>query len=319
MKRAFKWCLSAIASVLFVASGAQAADYPTRPVTVIVPYSAGGGIDVMARTLCQELTKILGQPFVVENKTGAGGTVGAHYVARSAPDGYTLMVAANLETAQLTVKGVQYDLLKDLTPVGLLTSTALILVSHPDSGIKTVPDLISKAKASPGKVAYGSSGVGTIHHLAGEAFMRGLGVDTLHVPYKGSGQSIHAVLGNTVPLLMTSFTAAGGSITAGKLNLLAVTSGKRLPTHPNVPSMGEFVKGYHYSVENGLFAPGKLPPEVLAKLSAAVKKATASPAFAKRFEELPGTAVTWSSPEEYRAIIENGLKKYGEIVKAVGL
>jgi tripartite-type tricarboxylate transporter receptor subunit TctC len=321
MKVVIKRGLLALAALTFTASGALAQGYPSRPVKVILGYVPGGGIDIMARTLSQKLSQILGQPFIVENRPGAGGTLAAAFVAKSAPDGYTLLLG---ETSQLviaphTYKSLTYDPVKDLTPVALVTTTSLILVSNPQSSIRTLQDLVKEAKANPGKLAYGSSGIGSIHHLSTKMFEVGAGLELMHIPYKGSGQSIQAVLSGEVPLLLTSMTAAGSHLRAGKINLLGTTSAARMPTHPNVPSLSEIVKDYDFSVENGVLAPPGLPPEVLNRLSSAIKQAVDSPEFIEKIRETPGTAITWTTPDGYVKNLRENLKKYERAVKLSNL
>jgi tripartite-type tricarboxylate transporter receptor subunit TctC len=321
MKVIVKRGLLTLAALMIVTTGAFAQSYPNRPVKVIVGYVPGGGIDIMARTLSQKLSHILGQPFIVENKPGAGGTLAASFVAKSAPDGYTLLLG---ETSQLviaphTYKALNYDPVKDLTPVALVTTTSLVLVSNPQTSIRTLQDLVREAKANPGKLSYGSSGIGSIHHLSMKMFEVGAGLDMMHIPYKGSGQSIQAVLAGEVPLLLTSMTAAGSHIRVGKLNLLGTTSATRMPTHPDVPSLAEVVKDYDFSVENGILAPPGLAPDVLTRLSAAIKQAVESPEFMEKIRETPGTAITWTTPQGYAENLRQNLKKYERAVKLANL
>jgi tripartite-type tricarboxylate transporter receptor subunit TctC len=321
MKVIVKRGLLTLAALMIGISGAFAQSYPNRPVKVILGYSPGGGIDIMARTLSQKLTQILGQPFIVENKPGAGGTLAAAFVTKAVPDGYTLLLdeTSTLLTAPHTYKSLSYDPIKDLTPVALVTTTSLILVSNPQSSIRTLQDLVREAKANPGKLSYGSSGIGSIHHLSMKMFEAGAGLDLLHIPYKGSGQSIQAVLSGEVPLLLTSTTAAGSHIRAGKVNLLATTSAARIGAYPNTPSLAEIVKDYDFSAENGMLAPPGLPAEVLAKLSGAIKQAVESPEFIEKIKETSGTAITWMTPEDYAANLRASVKKYERAAKLANL
>jgi tripartite-type tricarboxylate transporter receptor subunit TctC len=321
MKVIVKRRLLTLAALIIGASSAFAQNYPNRPVKILLGYSPGGGIDITARSLSQKLSQILGQPFIIENKPGAGGTLAAAFIAKAPADGYTLLFG---ETSQLviaphTYKTLTYDPLKDLTPVALVTTSSLILVSNPQTSIRTIEDLVREAKANPGKLSYGSSGIGSIHHLSMKMFEAGAGLDMMHIPYKGSGQSIQAVLGGEVPLLLTSMTAAGSHIRAGRLNLLGTTSAARIPTHPNTPSLSDVVKDYDFSVENGLLAPPGLPADVLAKLSNAIKQAVESPEFMEKIRETPGTAITWTTPEGYAKNLRENLKKYERAVKLANL
>ena len=293
-----------------------AQDYPNRPVKLVVGYVPGGGPDMVGRALAQKLSDLLGQPFIVENKPGAGGTLATGVVAKTAADGYTLLVG---ETGQLVIapyiyKSLSYKTLKDFTPVALVTSEPLLLVSNPKSNIKTLQDLVQQAKANPGVISYGSSGIGTIHHIAGEVFKAGAGIDLAHIPYKGSGQSVPAVLSGDVPVLVTSFAGAGGSIRAGTLNLLAVTSANRLPTMPNVLAVSEMLKDYAFPSEVGILAPAGLPPAILAKLTAAIKAASESPDFLSRFKDT-STIATYKTPTEYAENLRANLQKYEQATK----
>lgn len=296
-------------------AGAQGA-YPNRPVKVIVGYVPGGGPDFVARTLSQKLSQILGQPFVVENRAGASGTLATAQVAKAPADGYTLLLG---ETGQLVIapymfKNLPYDVAKDFTPVSLVGTGPLILVSNAKTNIKKLSDLIREAKAAPGTMSYGTSGPGSIHHIAMEVFKADAGINLMHVPYKGSGQSMSGVLAGDVPVLVTSLTAAAPHISSGALNLLAVTSSSRLPAFPEVPSLAEFAKDYDYASEMGILAPAGLPPDVLAKLSGAIRQAVAMPDFMEAFRNA-STLIKFTTPEEYSDNIRRNLKKYERAVK----
>ena len=248
MRMHFKqMALVTVAAVAFV-NGALAQDYPTRPVKIIVGNPAGGGPDIIARAYAQKLGEILGQPFVVENRPGAGATTATAQLARMPADGYNLLAG---ETGQLFVApyvytNIQYDTVKDFTPISMVATTAVLLVSNPSSGIKSIPDLIREAKARPGKLDFGTSGVGSIHHISMATLMEDSGINLVHIPYKGSGQSVASILAGDVPLLATSAPAAGQQIVAGKLIPLGVTTSFRLPGYPNIPPIGEFLKGFDF-------------------------------------------------------------------------
>lgn len=296
--------------------GAYSQEYPNRPVKMLVGYVPGGGPDMVARALAQKLSEIMGQPFVVENKPGAGGTLATGIAAKSPADGYTLLVG---ETGQLVIapyiyKNLSYKTLTDFAPIALVSSEPLLLVSSNKSGIKTVQDLVVRARSNPGVLSYGSSGVGTIHHIAGEVFKSGLGLNLLHVPYKGSGQSVPAILSGDVPILVSSFAGAGSHIRAGTLNLLAVTTAERLPSMPNVPAVSELIKGYEFPSEVGVLAPAGLPPAVLNKLAAAIKAACDSPDFVAKFKET-STIITYKSPSDYTDNLRINLQKYADATK----
>jgi tripartite-type tricarboxylate transporter receptor subunit TctC len=297
------------------ASGAGAQGYPTRPVKIVVGYVAGGGPDTVARALAQKMGEILGQPFVVENRPGAGGTLATGIVAKSPADGYTLLAG---ETGQLVIaphiyKTLSYNTLKDFTPIGLASSESVFLVASPKSNLKTMADLIRESKTNPGKISYGSSGVGTIHHITAEVFMQGAGIDMQHIPYKGSSQSVPAILAGDIPVLMSGFGSVAPHIRSGKLNLLAITTAKRPPSMPDAPIIGDLIAGYDFPSETGLLAPAGLPGPVLAKLSNAIKLATESPEFIARFKDT-GTMPSFMNPSEYTENLKTNLKKYEQAV-----
>lgn len=309
---------SALAAVALCAwpmlAGAQ--EYPNKPVKIIVGYVAGGGPDMVARALGQKLTEILGQAFVVENRPGAGGSMATAQLTKMPADGYALLLG---ETGQLVVaphifKKLDYDPLKDLTAIARVSVEPLLLVSNTKGSIKTVQELLRDAKANPGKLDYGSSGVGSIHHITMEAFKSEAALDIGHIPYKGSGQSVPALLAGDVPLIITSFAAAGAHIRAGTLTLLAVSSPTRLPGMPQVPAIAEIVKDFDYASEMGLLAPAGLPPAVLAKLAAAIKQATESPDFIAKFKDT-ATAIVFNGPADYTTNLRNNLRKFERAVK----
>ena len=317
MKLKFKQLALAAATMLAFVAGALAQEYPTKPVKIIVGYVPGGGPDFVARSLGQKLTEILGQPFVVENRPGAGATTATAQVARMPADGYTLLLG---ETGQLVIapfmyKNLAYDPVKDFTPISLVgTSSGMLLVSNPRSSIKTIQDLVREAKANPGKIDYGSSGIGSIHHIAMEVFKADAGLDIMHIPYKGSGQSVASILAGDVPLLFTSVPAAGSHIRAGTLSLLAVSAPNRMSAYPDIPSLSEIVKDYDYLSEMGLLAPAGLPAEVLAKLSKAIKLAAESPDLLEAFKK-NHYILKYTTPAEYAENIRRNLKKYERAVR----
>ncbi len=300
--------------------GANAQDYPNRSVKIVVGYVAGGGPDAVARSLALELSKVLGQPFVVENRPGAGGTLSTKQVAAAPADGYTLLAG---ETGQLVIapflfKSLSYDPVKDLTPIGLATTEILLMVSNPKTNIKTIQDLTREAKANPGKLNYGSSGLGSIHHIAMEAFKADAGINITHVPYKGSGQSVPALLGGEVQILMTGYTAMWPQIVAGSANLLAVTSPRRFRGAPDTPALSEVVKGYDFTSEVGLLGPAGLPPEVVDKLSNALRTVLSKPDVRTKLEA-GSRQVTWSTAGEYAESIQQSLKRYQRAVKLANI
>jgi tripartite-type tricarboxylate transporter receptor subunit TctC len=291
-------------------------DYPTKPVKILVGYVAGGSPDFVARALAQKLGEILGQPFTVENRPGAGGVTATGQLSKLAPDGYNLLMG---DTSQLGIaphifKNLPYDTLKDLTPIAGMTYEPLMLVTHARTNIKSMQELLAQIKANPGKINYGSSGIGSIHHIAMEVLKADAGLDIAHIPYKGSGQSVPALLAGDVPVLVTAFTASAPHIKAGTMNLLAVTSGKRWSRYPDTPSLSEFAKDYDYQAETGLLGPSGMSPAIVSKLSAAVKQALESPDFLAKFKET-GFTIMYANPAQYGDIIRKNLAKYERAVK----
>jgi tripartite-type tricarboxylate transporter receptor subunit TctC len=307
----------ALAMMLFaVMAGAQ--EYPVKGVRIVVGYVAGGGPDVVARTVANRLSEILGQPFVVENRPGAGATMATAQVAKMPADGYTLLLG---ETGQLVIapfiyKSLPYDPIKDFTPISLLvTSSGLLLVASAKSSIKTIQDLVREARAKPGKIDYGSSGVGTIHHIAMEAFKADLGLAIEHIPYKGSGQSVTSILSGDVPLLITSGTAAGTHIRAGSLNVLAVSSAARLPAYPDVPAMAELIKDFEFLSEMGLLAPAGMPQDRVARLSRALTQAMENADLREAFRKVDYT-LRFTTPQGYTENLRRNLQRYERAVRA---
>jgi len=308
------------AAVACLQSPGLAQSYPDRPVKIIVGYVPGGGPDFVARTFAQKLGEILRQPFVVENRPGAGATIATAFVAKAPADGYTLLLG---ETGQLFIapyvyRTLPYKTASDFTPISMVASGPLILVASSSVAAETPQDVINEAKARPGKISVGTSGIGTIHHLALEVLKAESGADLMHVPYKGSGQSVTGILANEVPLLITSLTAGAPHVAAGKIKVVAVTSAIRVPSLPNVPAIAELLKDYDYSSEMGFLAPSGLPVDILVKLSSAMKQAAESPEVLQAFKR-NSTIIRYTTPEEYAANIRRNLVKYERAVKIASI
>lgn len=266
------------ATLLPVAATAQT--YPDKPVRWVVPFPPGGAMDNIARTLAESMGSALGQSFVVENRPGAGGNIGAYSVARSPADGYTIMIVANgMAVNPFLYKSMNYDPIADFAPISLLAVVPNVLVTNPKrNDAKTVAQVIAKAKAAPDKYTYASAGVGTSIHLAGELFVSMTGTKMLHIPYKGSGPAIADMLGGQVDYMFDSVTSAKPHIDAGKLTAIAVTTSKRSAALPNVPTIAEAgVKGYELTPWFAAFAPAGTPPAIIAKLNAAMLAALKTP------------------------------------------
>jgi tripartite-type tricarboxylate transporter receptor subunit TctC len=313
--------LVAFALTLFTSFAVCAQSYPTRPVKVVVPYSAGGLPDTMARLVGQKLGESLGQQMVVENRGGAGGIVGTSEVAKAAPDGYTLLVA---DVTQVAVNphlftNLPYDPLKELTGVSLMGTSALYLVAHPSLPAKDMKELIELVRSQPGKISYGSSGLGSIHHLAMEALKTGLKLDMVHVPYKGTGQSVPALLGGQVPLLFSALPSIEPHVKAGKVRILGVSTAKRSAQTPDVPTIAESgIPGYEFIAEIGFYAPAGTPKDIVAKLAGEMQKAVKQPDVVQRFRQL-GIDPVGSTPEAYNSANRSSYEKYAKVVKAAGV
>ncbi|HKQ29471.1 MAG TPA: tripartite tricarboxylate transporter substrate binding protein [Burkholderiales bacterium] len=297
-----------------------AQSYPNRPVKVVVPYAAGGLPDTMARLVGQKMGESMGQQLVIENRGGAGGIVGTAEVAKSAPDGYSLLVA---DVSQIAINPhlfakLPYDPLKELTGVSLMGTSALYLVAHSSVPANNMKELVALIKSQPGKLSYGSSGLGSIHHLAMEALKVGLNLDMLHVPYKGTGQSVPALLGGQVPLLYAALPSIETHVKSGKVKILAVSTPQRSAQTPDVPTVAEAgVPGYDFVAEIGLYAPAGTPQEIISKLAAEAHKAVKQSDVAQRFKQL-GIDPVGSTPAAYNAMNRASYQKYEKVVKASG-
>jgi tripartite-type tricarboxylate transporter receptor subunit TctC len=316
--------LAALAAALGLSlGGPAAAEYPDRPIRIVAPYAPGGNIDVTSRIVANKLKDILGQTVLVENKAGASGMIGTDAVVRSAPDGYTLLVSANSLVAIPAIYGnAPYDWRTGLQPVSLIQTVPAVLVVNPDSPIKTMAEFIAAAKANPGKLAIADSGVGTTNHLAIELMGHATGTKYTLVHYKGSGAASIDVIGGQVPAQVDQLNSAIGHIKAGKLRAIAVTSLKRVPQLPDVPTMAETgvagLENFEAITFTGLFAPAKIPADVLAKLNAAVTELVKDPEVVTRFGELTATPVA-STPQEYAAMLDQEDRKMVPLIKELGI
>ncbi|WP_447741680.1 Bug family tripartite tricarboxylate transporter substrate binding protein [Variovorax boronicumulans] len=296
--------LSFAAAALLASAGALADTYPSRPITLLVGFPAGGGADAVARIVGDKLGKLLGQPIVIDNKPGAGTTIASDQVARAAPDGYTLLLgSANLYGSdKLLYKSVKYDGAKSFVPISRWSSAPMLLAVNKDVSAKTVQALIAEARQNPGKLAYSSSGAGVVTHLAGLSFEKAADVQMLHVPYKGGAPSIQAVAAGDVQLTFGTPPSVLPMAQGQKLRVLAVTSGQRSPLFPDVPSVAEAgVKGYDYTFWFGLFGPAGLPPEVAQKLFDASVAALNDPEVKARMEKSGNESAPSKSLAEFRA------------------
>src|SRR6266540_1191339 len=304
-----------------VALAQSSADYPHRAIRVIVPLAAGGNVDIVARTLADPVSKSLGQTVLVENRPGASSLVGTQFVARSAPDGYTVLAMANtFATVPLIVPDPGYDPLKDFAGVTQTCLVPQVLVVNPTLSAQSVKELIALAKAQPGRVSYASSGNGSTGHMAAELFNGQAGVKMLHVPYKGNSQAIVDVISGQVTMMFDQVSTSAPQIRAGKLRALAVTSSKRSPLLPEVPTVDESgVPGYEDITFNGLVAPAGTAREILVRLNRAVANAVSAPDLYNRFLERGIELKASASPEEFTAYIKAEFEKKGRLVREAGI
>jgi tripartite-type tricarboxylate transporter receptor subunit TctC len=304
-----------------LAVSAQAQQYPTRPVTIEVPFAAGGGSDLLARLVAQQLEAKLGKPFIIENRPGASTTLAAMQTVRAAPDGYTLMQGTSSTMAiNVTMnKKLPYEPLKDLVPVALLSSSPFFLVVSEDSPIKSVQQLIDTAKAKPNSLNYGSGGPGSMHHLSTELLMSMTGIVMTHVPYKATPPAVTDLLGGNIQVLFGDTTSLLPLIKQGKLRPLAVTTAKRSPAAPEVPTVAETVPGFESASWQMLLAPGGTPPEVIALLNSEVHTIFSDPAVVAELERRGiGPALT-GSPAEVREFVKKEIVRWSDVVRRAGL
>ncbi len=307
--------------VLYCAPAFAADSFPSRPIRAIVPYAPGGNVDISARIIAQPLGEALGQTVVVDNRPGAGGNLGASLVAKSTPDGYTLLVGSSgpLSVNPVIFKNLPYDSLKDFAPISTVQAVPLVLLASPKSGFSSVADVVAAARSRPGKVTMASAGTGTTNHFAIELFAQMAGVKVLHVPYKGSGPALSELLGGQVETMVDQLAASIGYVKDGRLKVLAVTTAQRASALPSVPTLDELgYKDYQASTLLGLLAPAGTPKAVVAKLNAAVRKVMDNNAVAERFRGL-GANPGASTPEEFSTRIRDELTQWRALVKKLDL
>jgi tripartite-type tricarboxylate transporter receptor subunit TctC len=295
--------------------------FPARPVRVVVPLAPGGNVDLVARSLAQRLTESLGQQVVVENRPGASALVGTQFVAKAAPDGYTLLAVANtFAVVPSIVTNPGYDPLKDFTGISLTCLVAQVLVVNPALPVRSVKELVALAKSRPGQISYASSGIGATGHMAAELFNRYAKVKLLHVPYKGNSQAIVDVIGGQVAMMFDQVSTSMPYIASGKLRALAVTSRQRSPLFPELPTIDESgMPGFEDITFNGLVAPAGTPRDILARLHADVAKAVRTPDLHKRFLERGVELAASASPDEFTAYVKAEFDKKAKLAREAGI
>ncbi len=319
MRRLFAMAALAAAAVL-VAQGASGQSYPTRPIRMIAPFAPGGGTDISARILGEALGKLLGQTVVTDNRPGAGSTLGTDLAAKATPDGYTLLLG-NISMAfnAALYRKLPYDTLRDFAPISLVTDQPNILVAHPSLPAKTLKDFVALARSQPGKLTYGSAGLGAGTHLAMELLLMSHKMDLVHVPFKGTGPALTALLGNQIAVFFSTYASALPHVKAGRLQAFAVTSAKRTATLPDVPTVAESgVPGYEYSTWYGLLAPAAVPRPILQTLSKATLAVLNTPEVRERYVS-QGMDVVPTTPAEFDKLIKSEIAKWTKVVKAANI
>jgi tripartite-type tricarboxylate transporter receptor subunit TctC len=318
-----KWLCAIAATLSFgaVINSAQAQNYPNHPITLVIPFAPGGSTSIVGRGIADKMSELLGEKVIVDNRPGAGGTVGTKAVAKSDPDGYTLVLGytGTLAIGPSLYKNPGYDPRKDFAPIGMIGNAPNSLVVNPSFPAKTVAELIAYAKANPGKVNFGSAGAGTASHITGEYFGRAAGITLVHIPYKGTGPALTDLLGGHIPMAFAPIPASHPNVSAGKLRALAVTSSTRSSLLPDVPTMIEAgLPGFDASLYYGLAAPAGTPRPIIDKLNKALREALASDEVKRQLIN-DGTEITPGTPEDYVDFIDKDEKKWSQLIKSSGV
>jgi tripartite-type tricarboxylate transporter receptor subunit TctC len=318
-RRQFLHLAAAAAALPAVSRIAWAQAYPTRPVRIIVPTAPAGAPDVVARLMGPWLSERLGQQFVVENRPGSGSNIGTEAVVRASPDGYTLLVVSSANTINATLYDkLNFVFLRDIAAVAGIISLPFVIVVSPSVPVTTVPEFTAYAKANPGKISFGSPGIGTPGHVAGELFKMMAGVEMIHVPYRGGGAVVSDLLGGQVQVLFGTTSLTVEQVRAGKLRALAVTGATRWEGLPDIPTVGDFVPGYEASSVFGLGAPKKTPVEIIDKLNREINAALDDPKLKTRLVDLGGTLLA-GSPADFSKLIADDTEKWGRVIRAANI
>jgi tripartite-type tricarboxylate transporter receptor subunit TctC len=299
----------------------RAQTFPTRTITLVIPFAPGGSTSIVGRVIADKMSQLLGQSIVVDNRPGAGGTVGTKMVAKSDPDGYTILLGytGTLAIGPSLYKDVGYDPRKDFAPIGMIGNAPSAVVVHPSFPAKSVAELIAYARANPGKVNFGSAGVGSVNHITGEYFARAAGIKLVHIPYKGTGPALTDLLGGHIPMALAPIPAVHANVSAGLLRALAVTGKSRSGLMPDVPTIAETgLTGFEASLYYGLVAPAGTPAAIIDKFNKELRAALASEEVKKQLAE-DGTEITPGTPEDYAGFIDKNERKWAELIKASGV
>jgi len=309
--------LAAGATVLpAVSRAAWAQAYPARPVRIIVGFGSGSAADILARLIAQWLSERLGQPFVIENRVGAGGNLGTEAVVRAPPDGYTLILCASTDTINATLYDkLNFNFIRDIAPVAGIARGPNVLVVHPSFPAKTVPEFIAHAKANPGKVSFASAGIGSVSHVSGELFKATAGINMVHVPYRSLAPALTDLIGGQVQAIFSSTPPSIEFVRAGKLRALAVTSTMRSEALPDLPTIGDFLPGYEATLFTGLGAPKNTPAEIVERLNKEIKAALADAGLKVRLADL-GNIPMPMTPADFSKLIADETEKWGKVIRA---
>jgi tripartite-type tricarboxylate transporter receptor subunit TctC len=304
----------------FASAPAFAQTYPNRPITLLVPWAPGGSTDILARIVAAQLHQSMGQPVIIENRTGAAGNIGTQACARAAPDGYTILFnTMSVHTMNHALfAAMPFDGVKDFSPLTLLAYVTNTMVVHPSVPANTVPEFIAYAKANPGKIAYASSGPGSTNHLCAAMMEKMIGIQMLHVPYRGGAPAVADTVAGQCQLFFTAGTQSLEHVKGGKLKLLAVTEGKRSPFLPDVPTVAETIPGYEMTVWYGAFGPPGMPKEIVARLNSEIARALFLPQVKDRMADI-AVEVASSTPEELGERMRKDAEKWGGIIKSIGI
>ena len=318
-RRQFLHLAAGAAALPSMSQFARAEGYPTRPVRIIVGLAAGSSSDILARLIGNRLSERLGQPVVIENRPGAGGSLSAESVVRAAPDGYTLLLCSSADAVNTTMyDNLKFNFVHDIAPVACIARGPLVLVVHPTFPAKAVPDFIAYAKANPGKISFGSAGIGTVAQMAGELFKVMAEVDLIHVPYRGLAPALTDLLGEQVQAIFSTTPPAIEHIKAGRLRGLAVTSAMRDEALPELPAIGEFLPGYEATLMTGLGAPGHTPPEIIERLNKEVVTALADAGIKAKLAEL-GNAPLAMTPADFSKLIADETDKWAKVIRVANI
>ena len=311
---ALAYLLTPQPSSLIPVSAAVAADYPTRPIRLVVPFAPGGGTDIMARSLAQKLTEALGQTVVVDNRAGGGGTVGVETVVRATPDGYTMIIVSGSYAANAAVYKLPFDSVHDIAPVALVGETGNVIALPPSQPIRSMKELIAADKAAPGKLNYGSTGTGGFTHLITELFNQLAGTKMTHVPYKGTGPALTAMLSGEIQVLFGSLPSTVPLIKQNRVRGIGVTTPKRSPAIPDIPAIAEAVPGYEAVLWYGVWGPKNLPKGIVTRWNAEIRKALKAPDLQQRLAN-EGVEPSDSPPQRFNEVVKRDVAKWQKVVK----